>query len=342
MFLTGFDAKTLNTLWVDKNLKLHGLLQAYSRTNRILNDVKDCGNIICFRNLKKATDESLAIFGDKDASGIVFMKPFEDYYKNGYEDTKGEERRPYVVLVEELLKKFPVELMGNILDEETKKDFIRLFGELLRLRNLLSVFDDFDETTKIISDMDFADYKGWYNNYYEEFRRSKEDNDKETINDDLVFEIELMRHDQINIKYILDLIQKYHDSNCKDAELVVRISREIAGSPDMRDKRELIERFIERMTAEKGKDVGDEWIKYIEQEKENELKAIIKEENLKEQETKIFIERAFKNGYITETGTGIAKILPPSNPFLPESGEKKQTVIAKLKEYLKKFINTIE
>lgn len=343
MFLTGFDAKTLNTLWVDKNLKLHGLLQAYSRTNRILNSVKDCGNIICFRNLKKATDESLAIFGDENAAGIVFMKPFEDYYKNGYVDTKGEDRRPYIQLVEELLKDFPVELMGNIYDEEKKKEFIRLFGELLRLRNILSVFDAFDESTKIISDMNFADYKGWYNKYYEEFRKTKTNGDKETINDDLIFEIELMRHDQINIRFILDLIQKYHDSNCRDAELVVRISREMAASPDMRDKRELIEKFIERMTPEKGNvDIDDEWEKYIAQEKRNQLEDIIKEENLKPDETFVFVKRAFADGYITETGTGIAKILPPTNPFLPESGEKKQIVIEKLKEYLNRFLNTTE
>jgi type I restriction enzyme R subunit len=304
--------------------------------------VKDCGNIVCFRNLKKATDESLAIFGDENAAGIVFMKPFEDYYKNGYVDTKGENRRPYIVLVEELLKNFPVELMGNIYDEEKKKEFIRLFGELLRLRNILSVFDAFDESAKILSDMDFADYQGWYNNYYEEFRRTRPDGDKEAINDDLVFEIELMRHDQINVRYILELIQKYHDSNCRDAELVARISREISASPDLRDKKELIERFIERMTPEKGKDMGDEWVKYIEQEKARELETIINEENLKEPETKAFVERAFKDGFVTETGTGIAKILPPTNPFLPESGEKKQIVIEKLKRYLSKFLNTVE
>ena len=138
------------------------------------------------------------------------------------------------------------------------------------------------------------------------------------------------------------MIQKYHDSNCRDAELVVRISREISASPDLRDKKELIERFIERMTPEKGKDMGDEWVKYIEQEKARELETIINEENLKEPETKAFVERAFKDGYVTETGTGIAKILPPTNPFLPESGEKKQIVIEKLKRYLSKFLNTVE
>ena len=144
MFLTGFDAKTLNTLWVDKNLKMHGLLQAYSRTNRILNAVKNCGNIVCFRNLEDATNKSLAIFGDEKASGLVFMKSFEEYYSEGYEDEKGNFHEPYTELVKRLLAQYPVEKIANIFDEETKKNFIRLFGEFLRLRNVLSAFDDFE------------------------------------------------------------------------------------------------------------------------------------------------------------------------------------------------------
>lgn len=342
MFLTGFDAKTLNTLWVDKNLKLHGLLQAYSRTNRILNAVKDCGNIVCFRNLKKATDDSLRIFGDPNARGMVFMKSFEEYYSEGYDDVRGNHHEPYTALIERLLREFPVELMGNILDEEKKKDFIRLLSEILRLRNLLSVFDYFDEQAKLLSDMDYQDYKGWYNKFYEEFRNSKPDGSKETINDDLIFEVELVRHDQINIHYILELVQKYHDSNCQDKEIIVQIQKQVEASPDMRDKRDLIAKFIESMTPERGENVGDDWEAFIAQEKKAQLDAIIAEEHLKPAETEAFVQRAFKDGYVTETGTGIAKILPPVNPFLPESGEKKQTVIDKLKAYLNKFLNTTE
>jgi len=341
MFLTGFDAKTLNTLWVDKNLKLHGLLQAYSRTNRILNAVKDCGNIVCFRDLKEATDESMRIFGDPNAKGMVFMKSFEEYYSKGYEDAKGRRHDSYITLIERLMREFPLEQMGNILDEEKKKAFIRLMGEILRLRNLLSVFDYFDKDAQIIADMDYQDYLGWYNNYYEEFRKPTHDGEKEDINDDIIFEIELVRHDQITIHYILQLVQKYHDTNCEDKEIIVQIRKQIDASPDMRDKRDLIEKFIQQMTPEKG-DVGEEWNEYIERQKREELDAIIKEENLKPEQTYSFIDRAFADGYITETGTGIAKILPPANPFLPESGEKKQTVIEKLKEYLNKFLNTNE
>ena len=342
MFLTGFDAKTLNTLWVDKNLKLHGLLQAYSRTNRILNAVKNCGNIVCFRNLEEATKKSLAIFGDENASGLVFLKSYKEYYSEVYEDDRGNWHDPYTKLIERLLAEFPVEGMANILDEETKKAFVRLMGEILRVRNILAAFDEFTEEAKIVDEMRYQDYLGWYNNYYEEFRKPTHNDEREDISDDIVFEMELVKQVQINIRYILDLVQQYHDSNCEDKEIIVKIKKQVDASPDMRDKRELIERFIEQMTPVKGKDVGAEWEQYIEQEKREQLDAIIAEEQLKPQETCEFMARAFADGYVTETGTGIAQILPPTNPFLPESGKKKQTVIEKLKAYLRKFINTTE
>ena len=342
MFLTGFDAKTLNTLWVDKNLKLHGLLQAYSRTNRILNAVKNCGNIVCFRNLEEATNKSLAIFGDENASGMVFLKSYEEYYSKGYEDDRGKWHEPYTVLIEQLLSLFPVEGMANIFDEKQKKAFIKLMGEILRVRNTLAAFDEFTEEAKIVDEMRYQDYLGWYNNYYEEYRRPTHTDEQEDITDDIVFEMELVKQVQITIRYILELVQKYHDSNCEDKEIIVKIRKQMDASPDMRDKRDLIEKFIAQMTPEKGKDVGAEWEGYIEQEKREQLDVIIKEEHLKPAETSAFMQRAFMDGYVTETGTGIAKILPPANPFLPESGEKKQTVIDKLKQYLSRFLNTSE
>ena len=341
MFLTGFDAKTLNTLWVDKNLKLHGLLQAYSRTNRILNEVKNCGNIVCFRNLEDATNKSLAIFGDENAAGLVFMKSFEEYYSEGYADDKGNWHEPYTELIKQLLETYPVEQMANIFDEEEKKAFIRLMGEILRLRNVLGAFDDFTEEVRIVDEMHYQDYLGWYNNYYDEYRKPSHGGEREDIRDDIVFEMELVKQVQINIRYILDLVQQYHDSNCQDKEIIVKIRKQMDASPDMRDKRELIEKFIQQMTPEKGADVGHDWETYIEEEKRKQLSKIIEEEHLKAAETEDFMERAFADGYVTETGTGIAHILPPSNPFLPESGEKKQTVIEKLKAYLNKFSNML-
>lgn len=151
-----------------------------------------------------------------------------------------------------------------------------------------------------------------------------------------------MKQVQINIRYILTLVQQYHDSNCEDKEIIVKIRKQIDASPDMRDKRDLIEKFIERMTPEKGADVSEEWEQFIEQKKKERLDAIITEENLKPKETEAFVKRAFMDGYVTETGTGIARILPPSNPFKPESGKKKQTVLDKLKQYLNIFLNTTE
>ena len=342
MFLTGFDAKTLNTLWVDKNLKMHGLIQAYSRTNRILNAVKNCGNIVCFRNLEEATNKSLGIFGDENAAGLVFMKSYEEYYSQGYDDDKGEHHTPYVLLIKELLDEYPVIAIPNIIDDQKKKDFIRLFGEVLRLRNVLSVFDEFTDEAKIVSEMDYQDYLGWYNKLYREFRKPAEKGEDESITDDIVFEMELVKQVQIDIHYILELVQQYHDTSCQDKEIIVKMRKLIEASPDMHDKRDLIERFIERMTPEKGKDVGSDWEQYIEEEKSRQLETIISEERLKPEETKAFVRRAFQDGFVTETGTGIAQILPPSNPFLPESGEKKQTVIDRLKQYLQRFMGTTE
>ena len=154
--------------------------------------------------------------------------------------------------------------------------------------------------------------------------------------------MELVKQVQININYILQLVQEYHDKNCQDKEIVVKIQKQIDASPDMRDKRDLILSFIESLNPKPGADVGEEWAQFIEREKKVQLDAIINEERLKPAETEAFMQRAFNDGYVTETGTGIAKILPPSNPFLPESGEKKQTVIEKLKAYLTKFLNTNE
>ena len=342
MFLTGFDAKTLNTLWVDKNLKLHGLLQAYSRTNRILNAVKNCGNIVCFRDLEEATKESLRIFGDDRASGMVFMKSFGEYYGLGYQDDKGEQHMPYKGLIEMLTTHFPVEMLPNEKSDFAKKEFIKLMSEILRLRNILSAFDDFTEEAKIIDEMRWQDYLGWYNHFYEEFRPKSHKGERVEITDDIIFEMELVKQVQVNIRYILDLVQQYHDKNCEDKEIIVKIRKKIDASPDMRDKRDLIEKFIEQMTPQGGNDVGAEWDEYIEREKKEQLDAIIAAENLKPAEAEAFVKRAFMDGYVTETGTGIAKILPASNPFMPESGEKKQTVIDKLKAYLNKFLNTNE
>jgi len=345
MFLTGFDAKTLNTLWVDKNLKMHGLLQAYSRTNRILNTVKDCGNIICFRNLVQQTNKSFAIFGDPDAGGVVIMRPFKDYYF-GYTDDKGIQHPGYKQLVEQLLKRFPVDQLKNIMSEAEQKEFVRQFGAILRAQNLLSAFDQFNPDTEeeraavqILTEGVKQDYLSWYNHLHEQM--SRDEKGKEKIVDDVVFEMELVKQIQINIDYILELVRQYHDSLCKDKEVILRIKKSIDASPDLRNKRDLIMAFIDRMTPADGEDIYGDWSKFIERRKEEELQNIIDEEHLNEEETRRFVKRAFHDGYVNEMGTAVTKILPPMPLF--EAGDKRQTtkerVLEKIKAFFLRFFN---
>lgn len=350
MFLTGFDAKTLNTLWVDKQLRLHGLLQAYSRTNRILNAVKTCGNIVCFRNLEAATNECFGLFGDENAGGIILMRSFNDYYY-GYDDTEGKKLKHipgYKEVVEALLDKYPISKLPSIIDEEQKKDFVRLFGNYLKAYNLLTSFDEFNPESldelnrvRIIRAGERQDYISWYNELYEEFRHGEGSHSKVDITDDLEFEIELVKQVQIDISFILSLVKQYHDSNCKDKEILLKIRQNITASPDMRDKKELIDKFIDRLTPDASGDVYQIWDEYLREQKEEELNAIIASEQLKVDETKEFVRRAFNDGYIEETGLGITQLLPPIPIFGAGSkrAEKKRSVIEKLQAFLNKFIN---
>lgn len=345
MFLTGFDAKTLNTLWVDKNLKMHGLLQAYSRTNRILNSIKDCGNIVCFRNLEEATNESFALFGDKDAAGVILMRAFKDYY-DGYKDEDGKHMQGYEEIAEEIKRKFPLPLNPMEFTLEQKKEFVRLFGALLKMRNLLSAFDEFTPDKYIISDFDRQDYQSWYISIHDELRPASS-KEKDDITDDLIFEMELVKQIQINIPYVLQLVQQFHDANCVNKEIIVKIQKAIDSSPDMRDKKELIMRFIERMTPKSNDpihvegDISDEWSTYIEEEREKELSQIIADEKLNDSETRKFIDQAFADGYVTTTGVAITKVLPPMPIFGGNTNReaKKISVIERIKAFFDKFYN---
>ena len=339
MFLTGFDAKTLNTLWVDKNLKMHGLLQAFSRTNRILNAVKDCGNVVCFRNLEKQVKDCFALFGDENASGLITMRPFEDYY-NGYEDEKGVHQLGYKEIEEILLEKFGLDTIGQIRTLEEKKEFIRLFSALLKLRNLLTSFDEFAEVKLILNDYQIQDYTSWYIDLRDEFKHEP-GGEKEKVNDDVVFEIELVKQVQIGIEYILALVAEYHQSNCQDKEVVVKIQKAIAASPDLRNKRDLIEQFIERMTPTDSDNVMDNWEKYVAEQRATDLQRIIDEEKLKPAETQAFMAHAFEDGQLSTIGTSITKILPPM-PLFGGGGkrnQKKKTVIEKLQAFFNKYFD---
>jgi len=340
MFLTGFDAKTLNTLWVDKNLKMHGLLQAYSRTNRILNSIKDCGNIVCFRNLEDATNESFSLFGDKDAAGVVLLRPFADYY-NGYEDEKGKHVAGYTEVVQALLDQFELPLKPEQFSLEQKKLFVRLFGGVLKLQNLLGAFDEFTSDKAIISDFDMQDYLTWYNDLHEELVKTTKGGEKDDISDDIIFEMELVKQIQINIPYILQLVKQYHDKNCEDKTIIAKIQKAIGSSPDLRDKRELIMRFIEQMTPTPaaGQDINEDWNEFVNRQREEELVGIITDEHLKEKETRRFVKQAFDDGFVTDTGLAITKVLPPLSPFDPHREEKKQTVLSKLTAFFKKYFD---
>ena len=328
MFLTGFDATTLNTLWVDKNLRMHGLIQAFSRTNRILNSIKTFGNIVCFRDLQEETDEAIALFGDKNASSVVLLLDFDSYYY-GYDDEKGH-RKGYAEIVEILQQDYPA---GQpIIGEKAKKEFIMLFGSLLRLRNILTAFDEFD-SKELFTEREFQNYRSMYIDLYDEIKPDVEDPEK--INDDIVFEMELIRHIEVNIDYILMLVSKYHEGNCEDQEIVGDISRAIQSSLHLRSKKELIENFI---TYAKAGDIFKQWHEYIEAEKTKELDKIIREENLKAEETKAFIDNSVRDGVLKSTGTEIDQIMPPMPRF--GGGDrvaKKQNIIQRRIKFFEKY-----
>ncbi len=333
MFLTGFDATTLNTLWVDKNLKMHGLIQAFSRTNRILNSIKTFGNIVCFRNLQKRVDSAISLFGDKDAGGIVLLQSFKDYY-NGYISADDKAMPGYVDMMEELHEKFPL-TEPQIVGEQNQKDFIALFGAILRMRNLLSSFDEF-KGKELITERDLQDYLGRYQDLRDEWKRKRDAGESTDIIDDIVFEVELIKQIEINIDYILMLVKKYHDAHCEDKEVLITIKKAIDASLELRSKKQLIENFIAGINDVD--DVMGEWHDYVVKQREEELQNIITEENLKPEDTRKFLENAFRDGEIKTTGTDIDKLMPPVSRFGGGGrAKKKQGVIDKLKAFFEKF-----
>lgn len=333
MFLTGFDATTLNTLWVDKNLRYHGLLQSYSRTNRILNSIKSFGNIVCFRNLEDATNKCLALFGDPEAKGITILRPFEDYFY-GYTDEDGKPVKGYKDYLDELQANWEAGALP--LGEKAEKAFIRLFGTILKMRNLLSCFDQFAKAD-LISDRDIQDYTSVYLDLADKYRR--ESHGKEDICDDIVFEMELVKQVEVNIDYILYLVRQYHDGHQQDMEIRVKISKSIDSSPDLRDKKELIEKFIDSLTP--NGDVDSEWKQYVNKEKRQQFDRIVEEEHLKKEKALEFIENAFQRGYVPEGGMELDSIMPPINPFDKAANRqgKIQTVLERIKTFFNKFFD---
>ncbi|WP_270972634.1 type I restriction endonuclease subunit R [Campylobacter upsaliensis] len=326
MFLTGFDATTLNTLYVDKSLRYHGLLQAYSRTNRILNSVKSFGNIIAFRDLQRNTDDALALFSDENAKGIVFLRSLEEYLQ-GYTDEKGQKHKGYNELTKELTDKFPLESFRQAtLKQSDKKHFLALFGELLKLRNILEIFDNFSDP---LNERDKQDYQSHYISTYEELRKDKDD--KESTLDEVEFEVELLAQVEVSIEYILELIAKYHKDQATSYEPILKL---LDSSLSLRSKKELFLRFIDSLHTQSN--VAKDFSTYIKTHKNNALQDIINALDLDPKKTKEFMQDSFERGELRDYGRAFGEILPPS-PLFGKGAEQTHKVREKALEKLQAF-----
>ena len=319
MFLTGFDAVTLNTLWVDKNLRQHGLIQAFSRTNRIFNSVKTFGNIICFRNLQKETDEAISLFGDEDAGGTILLESYDVYYEQ------------YTDYIRKLLSDFPLD--RPIIGEEAEKEFTAFLSGILRLRNILSAFDDY-EGNEILTERMFQDYQSKYLDIYQKYKKKREF-EKTDVSHEIRFEIELVRQVEINIDYILLLVKSYSESNHKDKEVMVQIRSAIGSSIQLRSKKELIEKFVERVGM--GANVDEYWPEFITEQWRIDLDTIVEEEGLMPEETEVFIRKSFRDDEIATIGTGLDDLMPPISLFDDSRAEKKQRIIERFQLFFEKY-----
>ncbi|EDP6920328.1 HsdR family type I site-specific deoxyribonuclease [Campylobacter upsaliensis] len=326
MFLTGFDATTLNTLYVDKSLRYHGLLQAYSRTNRILNSVKSFGNIIAFRDLQKNTDDALALFSNENAKGIVFLRSLEEYL-HGYTDEKGQKYKGYNELTKELTDKFPLESFRQAtLKTSDKKHFLALFGELLKLRNILEIFDNFSDP---LNERDKQDYQSHYISTYEELRKDKDD--KESTLDEVEFEVELLAQVEVSIEYILELIAKYHKDQATNYEPILKL---LDSSLSLRSKKEFFLRFIDSLHTQSN--VAKDFSTYIKMCKDNALQDIINALDLDPKKTKEFMQDSFERGELRDYGRAFDEILPPS-PLFGKGAEQTHKVRKQALEKLQAF-----
>ena len=309
-------------------------VKAIDREKALL--VKTFGNIVCFRNLDTATNNVLALFGDKNARGMVILKTYNEYMK-GYEDEHGKHIEGYNELVARLVNEFPIS--SQIIGEDNEKEFIKLFSRILKLRNVLRCFDDFERDSSV-SVRDLQDYQSSYIDLYQNYTK-KSDIEKERINDDIVFEIELIKQVEVNIDYILMLVAKYHESNCEDKTILANINKSIDASVELRSKKALIDGFVAQMTVKT--DVEKDWKDFVKKQKEQDLETIIKDEKLKHDEAQKFIENSFRDGGIKTTGTDLDKILPPISRFSGGSNRaiKKQIVIDKIKDFFEKYFDLL-
>ncbi|MDR3022094.1 MAG: type I restriction endonuclease subunit R [Clostridiales bacterium] len=344
MFLTGFDATTLNTLWVDKNLKYHGLLQAFSRTNRILNKVKDFGNIVCFRDLQEELDDALLLFGNKDSKSIIILKPYDDYINGWFADEK-DNFEGYKNLVDGLKNTHALNRRLDSYTDSDKRDFIKLYGKILKVRNILTTFDQFDNNN-LLTARELQDYQSRYIELYFEFKKPVEQN-KENINEDLVFEIELIKQTEINIDYIVELIKKFADSKCQDKEILINIEKAIDSSIELRSKKDLIFAFVGTInTTQNSEQVYTDFETFMNSKRKEELAELIKNENLQEKETYDFVKKAFRNGEIEQSGDEINKLFKPQTKVsrfnkdtAGQSYSQKQELLNKVMLFFERFFN---
>lgn len=374
MFLTGFDAPTLNTLFVDKNLRFHGLMQAFSRTNRIYNATKTFGNIVTFRDLERSTIDAITLFGDKNTKNVVLEKSYAEYMEGFTDAATGEAKRGFMAVVSELEQRFPDP--ANIESEKEKKDFVKLFGEYLRAENILQNYDEF-ATLKALQQIDLSDpvavekfkaehyvddeklaelqiirlpadrkiqdYRSAYNDIRDWQRREKEADKKEkstTDWDDVVFEVDLLKSQEINLDYILGLIFEHNRQNKGKGEMTEEVKRLIRSSLGNRAKEGLVVDFIQQTNLDDLPDkasIIDAFFTFAQREQQREAEALIKEENLNEEAAKRYIRTSLKREYATENGTELNETLPKLSPLNPQYKTKKQTVFQKIVAFIEKF-----
>jgi len=374
MFLTGFDAPRLNTLFVDKNLRYHGLIQAFSRTNRIYDVTKTFGNIVTFRDLEKATVDAITLFGDKNTKNVVLEKSYKEYLEGFKDVATGEAKRGYVEIVQELNERFPNP--DEIDKESDKKEFTKLFGEYLRMENVLQNYDEFTHLKSFqeidredaeavaefkeqyfISEEDFAllgrieflperkaqDYRSTYNDIREWLRREKKAKEAEEMTvdwDDVVFEVDLLKSQEINLDYILELIFENNKKTKDKASLIQEVRRIIRASVGNRAKESLIVDFINETNLDAIEDkssIIDSFFTYAQKKQKLEARDIIEEENLNEEEARRYITTSLKREYASENGTELNSVLPRMSPLNPQYLTKKQTVFQKIVAFVEKF-----
>ena len=343
MFLTGFDAPTMNTLFVDKNLRYHGLIQAFSRTNRILNKMKAFGNIVCFRNLEKATKDAIKLFGDENSINVIIERSYDDYINGFTDEDTGVVFKGYKELCEEIIEKFPEPTEIKL--EKDKKEFVKLFGEILKRENILRNYDEFSSFEKIISERLKQDMKSVYIWIKDESISPKPpiiDPDKPIFDfSDVEFHIDLLKTEEVNLDYILALIlEKAKEQGSNNEMLKEEIRRLIRSSLGTRAKEELIIEFINRTDLtkfDKNEDILEVFYEYAKIEKEQKINELITEENLKEKSKK-FIEKSISRGYVAQGGTELDDALQGVGRRGGAREAKKQSVLSKLKDIVKVFV----